>query len=652
LKVAALLPLFLVAVGVMAGRLYHLQIQNHAFFTGLANRQTETVVRLPARRGTIYDTNSVELAISLDTPCIFADPGILALPVRARRWLPDVLGVPHPAFRTFLREDHKAREAIADPTRKRLEEVTRRLAKHLHAREDVLLRRLDGAMDERIADAARRAAPVLAMSEGRLRRAFARPRRFVRLVRTADDETADAIRRLDIRGLCVRSEPQRRMVDGLSISQWLGFCTPEDVGLEGLEKIFERRLRGTPGIARLERDGRGQRIADSAEPDVPPKHGCDVYLTIDLRIQKVVDDVLQKLHAELSPVSATALVMDPWTGRILAMDSVPGLEYSQLGSMTSAEARLRLRNHAVQSVYEPGSTFKPFVVATALELGLVTPDSQIDCENGVWRYRSRTLHDSHPLGVLTVRGVVVHSSNIGAAKIGLELGPDRMQRMLRSLHFGRSYGLHLLAEESGIVTPASRWTYWSTTSVPMGQEIACTPIQLLNALCAVVNGGRLMRPFVVEQIRDPNLPNSDPRDPRKGRVVNEQVPTVIRRVFSRPTSRVMRSMLAGVVQEGTGKRLRDTKYPIGGKTGTASKRDPDGPGYAADKYVASFIGFAPVESPQIAVLVLVDEPPKGCHYGGKAAAPAVGRIVDRTLSILESAPAGPQAGVADRVATR
>jgi cell division protein FtsI (penicillin-binding protein 3) len=504
-------------------------------------------------------------------------------------------------------------------------------------------------MDERVADAARRAAPVLGIAEDALRRAFCRPRRFVRLQRAASEETAAAVRRLDIRGLCVRGEPQRRLVEGLSISQWLGYCR-DAKGVEGLERVFEKRLRGTPGVARLERDGRGRRIADSGDPDVPPRHGCDVFLTIDLRIQKIVDEALQQLHEELRPISASALVMDPWTGRILAMDSVPGLEYSDLGSLSRADALKRLRNHPAQSVYEPGSTFKPFIVATALDLGLVTPETPIHCENGLWRYRSRRLRDSHPLGTLTVRGVIIHSSNIGAAKIGLKVGDRRMQQMLAALHFGRRYGVHVPAEEPGLVTPASRWTYYSTTSVPMGQEIACTPLQLLNAFCAIVNGGQLMRPYVVEQVRDPNLPNADPTDPRKGRIIGEQVPTVLRRVFTRETAAAVRDMLAGVVEEGTAKRIRNTKYTIGGKTGTASKRDPNGRGYAADKYVASFVGYAPVESPRIAVLVMVDEPPKGQHYGGRAAAPTVGRIVDRTLSILESTQSGPQARLAQRMA--
>jgi cell division protein FtsI (penicillin-binding protein 3) len=260
-----------------------------------------------------------------------------------------------------------------------------------------------------------------------------------------------------------------------------------------------------------------------------------------------------------------------------------------------------------------------------LDLGRAVPDTRINCENGCWRYRHRTLHDHHPYGILPVSDVIVHSSNIGAAKLGLLLGPQRLARVVELYHFGEEYGVRLPAEEPGIVTRRDRWTYYTTTSVPMGQEIAGTPLQLIAGFCSLINGGRLMEPFIVAAVENPNSGD-----------VTRRTPIEVRRVIRPATSATMRRILAQVVERGTGRRLREARYPIGGKTGTAQKRAAAG-GYSHDKFVASFIGFAPVDEPKLCVLVMADEP-QGAHYGGTVAAPAVGRIIDSSLALLEAAP--------------
>ena len=623
-------PLFLTGVAILAGRLYHVQITNHDHLVELARRQSNSTTTLPASRGTIFDRNGEALALSLETPSIFVDPGIAAVPARIRTWLPKVLNVPRAEFKRFLVSNPDITSRVDDPTLARVVEVTRRLADELNTPEEMLLRRLDAAIEARLAAAARKASPVVGIPEAKLRKLLAtKERRFVWVKRQVGAECAGQIKKLKIRGLCVKQEQTRRAARGLCIGQWLGFVGAEGRGLEGIERVEERRLRGTDGVARLAHDGRGKRIANSADPTVPPRHGSNLYLTIDRRIQEIIDGELDATFEEFAPVSVSAIAIEPSTGRILAMSSRPGLDVSEMSTLSREELLLRMRNHPAQSTYEYGSTFKPFVAAAAIELGLVTPDSKIHCENGVWAYRSRRLRDHHGYGLLTVTDVIVHSSNIGIGKIGVMLGGQRLRRYVLLYHFGQRYGVGLPAEEPGKVTSARKWNYFTTTSVPMGHEITGTPLQLVSAFSSLVNGGRLMQPYLLEAVENPNTGD-----------ITRRSPLELRRVISEATSAKMRKILAQVVQRGTAKVLRDAKYPIGGKTGTAQKIDPAG-GYSQNKYIASFIGFAPVDEPSICVLVMADEPKGGRYYGGQVAAPAVGRIIEKTLALLQSAPEAP-----------
>ncbi len=625
LKTRLIFPLFLCGVAVLVGRLYNIQIQNHHYLLKLAKKQSEITTEVPARRGTIFDCNRRVLTVSLERPAVFADPGIVAVPARARRWLPRTLGVPTAEFKKFLAASPPdVIDDVTDPTLKRLVNVTKRLADYLRTPPELLLRRLRTATDARLRGAAQKLSPVLGIPEPDLRRALRRDTRFAWLKRRVSEATARRIKQLNIRGICVREQQARTAPPGLKIGQWLGLVGTNGHGLEGLELFHDRRLRGTPGLAQLGRDARGNGIADSAEPAVPPKDGCNLYLTVDRRAQRILDGELERTFAQFSPGSVSGIVMEPSTGRIVAMGSAPGLDAARVHGLSREELRRRLRNHPIQSIYEYGSTFKPLVAAAAIDLGLVTPDSPIQCENGRWKYRGRLLHDHHPYGKLSVTDVIVHSSNIGAAKLGLMLGADRLQQLVSFYHFGRKSGIKLPGEASGMVTPARRWTYYTTTSVPIGQEIAGTPLQLTAAFCSLINGGRLMQPYIVEAIEDPNTNDLTRRTPKE-----------LERVISPETSAKMRRILAQVVERGTGKQLRNANYQIGGKTGTAQKVNPDG-GYSQHSYVASFVGFAPVSRPRICVLVLVDEP-KGSYYGSQVAAPAVGRIIDKTLAILDAA---------------
>jgi cell division protein FtsI (penicillin-binding protein 3) len=624
-------PVFVAGVAVLVGHLYTIQIRDHAWYVERGRRQSQTSTKIPAIRGSILDRNNVALALSLKTPTVFADPGIIAVPGRIRRWLPDTLGISRQTFKTFLREqpDELRREIqrrVNNPTLKGVAALTKQLAIHTKTPENVLLGRLKAAVYRRINDAVDQAAPVLGIDPAELRKTFCRSTRFVWLQRPATKKMAEQVAALKIRGIVVKHEYTRQTIGALSIGQWLGFMGDEGSGLEGLERMFEADLRGTPGLARLRRDGRGKRIADSADPTIVPRHGCHIRLTVDSRIQAVVNEEISQVFGTFTPVAVSVIVMEPDTGRVLALDSEPGLDVSKLGDLSRRELERRMRNHPVQSVYEYGSTFKPFIVAAALDLKLVTPETKINCENGVWRFRGRTLHDSHPNGILTVSGVTEQSSNIGAAKLGLKLGDRRLRQFVTAYYFGRRLGVRMPSEGVGKVTPESRWSYYTTTSVPMGQEISGTPLQLINAFCSLINGGRLMQPYVVESVEDPNTGE-----------VTRRSPAVLGRVIREETSAQMRDILRQVVLRGTAKKLKSCKYPIGGKTGTAQKSARGG--YSREKYVGSFIGFAPIDRPRICVLVMVDEPDKSKgYYGGTVAAPAVGRIIDRALAILESTP--------------
>ncbi len=628
-RVQLVFPLFLAGVAVLIGRLYTVQVLNHDRFLELASQQNQTTVELPASRGSILDRQGRPLALSLERPGVFADPGVLAVPRDCRTWLPDVLAVPRDTFRRFRLSTPGVTGKLVDPTYERMIDVTRQLAAHLGLPEGLLLRRLEQATTARLDEAAELAAEALNLPLNEVRAQFHRDTRFVWLKRAVDDDEAARVRAAGLRGLSVRGDNRRAdsTARGLKIGQWLGFVNTDGRGAEGIELQFDEYLRGQPGLAHLIRDGRGRRIAHSAEPDVPPRDGSNLYLTIDRRIQAIVDDELLRIKNEFSPLSASCIVMDPHTGEILAMGSVPGLDVSVKRELSRSELQRRLRNHPVQSTYEYGSTFKPIIAAAAIEKGVVTPETEFYCENGQWRYRARTIRDVSRHGTLTVTDIVAKSSNIGMAKIGLELGPERMQAALRTFHFGERLKIQLPAEEPGMVTPPQRWTYYSTTSVPFGQEISGTPLQLVTAFSALINGGELMWPYVVAVIENPNTGE-----------IRRRRPAVIRRVISPETSAAMRRILRRAVEDGTGRRLNDIPYSIGGKTGTAQKQGEHG-GYARSKYVASFVGFAPSDRPELCVLVLVDEP-KGEYYGGAVAAPPVGRIIQRTLAMLESAPIG------------
>jgi cell division protein FtsI (penicillin-binding protein 3) len=320
-------------------------------------------------------------------------------------------------------------------------------------------------------------------------------------------------------------------------------------------------------------------------------------------------------------VAATIIVMETKTGRILALDNRPTYSPAFPGRVTDPTQRL---NRAVCAVYEPGSIFKPFVMSAYIENHLGTPTDRIFCENGFFKYLGRRIHDVHPYGWLTYSEVIEKSSNIGMAKVGLQLGASRIFPTITAFGFGKSTGSGLPGELGGILTPFKSWSYYTVTSVPMGQEIAATPMQLVTAFNTIANGGVWVKPQVIDGISDAD-----------GKVVYQFTgPATTRRVISKESARTLIEMMMGVLTRGTAKSANFGDYVKAGKTGTAQKTDKAG-GFSHSRFISSFLCMAPADDPKVSVLVLVDEPRSGgAYYGGTVSAPPAVRIVEKTLKYL------------------
>ena len=484
------------------------------------------------------------------------------------------------------------------------------------------------------AAAAQALAPLLDREPEQLLARMSRDdRRVVYLARHLEPELTQRIAALKIRGIGFEDDYDRAYLWGslaCHVVGWAGL----DGGMEGLELSLNPLLRGIPGYRVYERDAarrplcRGDRAGDKTQRTVryPPHAGVNVTLTIHPELQFVAEEELADLCHRFQPAAATALVMDVRNGAVLALACQPQFDPNEPAKSPSADRR----NRALTDCYEPGSTFKTFIAAMALERRACSRRRGFDCENGAWRVGYRTLHDAHAYGRLSFDMVIIKSSNIGAAKMGLAMGMDGVYQTVKAFGFGTKTGIDLPGEARGIVRPRRVWTKDSLLSVPMGQEIAVTPLQLVSAYTAMVNGGVLFRPQIVQR-----LVSAD------GKELYRLRPQPVRRVISPETSKAMREILRATVERGTGRKAWCKEYAIGGKTGTAQKV-VDGT-YSHEKYVGSFCGFAPTQSPRLVCLVAVDEPDRRRgYYGGTVAAPAVREILRRGLNTLKVPPRSEQ----------
>ena len=396
----------------------------------------------------------------------------------------------------------------------------------------------------------------------------------------------------------------------------------ETSGKDGIERSCNAKLMGVRGWRVTETDRPGREVVPLREQDVEPHDGLNVVLTLDSVVQNVVESALAEAMDKHSPLSASGIVVRPRTGEILAMATLPTFDPNHPGA-ASEDAR---RNRVIADVAEPGSTFKIVVVSGALNEGVVGLSDVFDCEHGRFPFAGRLLHDHESYGPLSVENIITRSSNIGAAKIGIRLGENRLYDYIRSYGFGTRTGLPLQGEVSGIVHPVKKWSRVSIAQIPMGQGIAVTGLQMMMAMCAIANKGVLMRPMIVDRLED-----------RNHNVAAKYSPQRVRQVISEATAERMVTALKTVVSaEGTASKAALAHYTVAGKTGTAQKSG--GPaGYLPGKYYASFVGFFPADNPEVCISVMMDEPKQG-YYGGQIAAPVFKAIAERVANYLNIRP--------------
>jgi cell division protein FtsI/penicillin-binding protein 2 len=466
---------------------------------------------------------------------------------------------------------------------------------------------------------ARLVAADLGIDANRLATTLAdRSRGFVYLARQADPARAARVAARKIDGIGTYAEERRRYPQGSVAAHVLGFAGIDNRGLAGLERSLDPVLFGKAGHETVVRDPFGRVIEVLArEPERP---GRDVYLTIDRTIQAQAESVLAETVRKWGAKAASAIVLDPATGEVLAMAVAPGFDANRFGSVPVD----RTRNRAVTDVYEPGSTFKLVTVAGVLSEGLVTPSTAYTLPYSI-PVADRVIHDSHPRGTerMSVAQILSHSSNVGTITLAQLLGRERVQRWVERFGFGRKTGIDFPGESPGIVLPSERWSGSTIGNVPIGQGIGVTPVQMAAAYAAIANEGVLVEPHLVARVGADRAPAA-----KRRRVVTEGVAVTLK------------TLLRGVVDEGgTGTEAAIPGYYVAGKTGTAQKPEPTG-GYSSTRYVASFVGFVPATKPRLVVLVNVDEP-QGSIWGGVVAAPAFQQIARFALQYLEVPPDAP-----------
>jgi cell division protein FtsI (penicillin-binding protein 3) len=538
-RIGLLFALFLLLLGLAALRATWLGTVRSGPLSERAVSQQIEDLKVPARRGTIFDRHGVELAVSEDAVTVFANP--------------------------FLIDNPAA--------------VAKRLAPLIGRREEDLLPKLSD-----------------------------RDAGFVYLRRKMDASQGQKIERLEIEGIGTMVEPKRTYPQGYLASQVIGSVGTDNYGLAGLEHARNRQLRGEDGERRLVKDALGEPV--SLVEVERAEEGDDLHLTLDAAIQERTEAVLNEVGQTYRPAGATAVVMDPRTGEVLALANWPRVDANNVGD-APGYAR---QNRAIQASYEPGSTFKAITISGALEENLVEPDTQLAVPPTL-QVADRIIGEAHDGGggTLTVSDIVARSSNVGSVMIGLKLGAERFDRWVRRFGFGQPTGIDLPGEQQGIVLRPDEYSGSSMGNMPIGQGIAVTPIQMAAAYTAIANHGLLREPHVVA---------GDRRPPR--------------RVLSKQNADRVSRMLEGVLAAGgTAEEAQVDGYRLAGKTGTAEKAENGG--YSKTDFVASFIGYAPARNPRLLVAVMVDEP-RGQIYGGVVAAPAFERIMEFALPYLKIPP--------------
>ncbi len=600
-RVLLLLVLLGLAFAGLGYRLVDLQVLRHDELSRLAQGNTQREFWQAPRRGDILDAHGNLLATSVPVKTVCANPSLLGNQQAA---------------------------------------VARVLAPLLHADEAELLGKLQ---------------PRTYLSKGEKGEVVTNVSHYVRLQRTVSEDTWQKIHAAmtnlsfgvdekklsrtnlefirNLRQFAIFSEPaQLRVYPNATLAaQLLGFSSVDDVrvaghvvsqvsGRDGIELSLNRALSGVAGWRVTEMDGKHRELVELRDEDVHPRDGLNAVLTVDAVVQHIVEDALADAMQKHTPKSITGIVLRPATGEILAMATLPSYNPNEPNTISP-----ETRNRVITDVVEPGSTFKIVVVSGALNDGVVRLNDAFDCEQGHFAFAGRVLHDHEPFGLLSTKAIITKSSNIGAAKIGIKLGADRLYEYATDFGFGARSGIPLPGEVSGILHPVKDWTKVSVAQIPMGQGIAVTRLQMLMAMGAIANDGWLMRPMLVSSLQN-----------RDGSVVQKYQPQRVRQVVGDTADKQMIEALKTVVSpEGTAPGAALKNYTVAGKTGTAQKVE-DG-AYVHGKYIASFIGFFPADNPQLCISVVMDEPKEG-YYGGQVCGPVFKDIAERCASYLNIPP--------------
>ncbi|MFH0933227.1 MAG: penicillin-binding transpeptidase domain-containing protein [Nitrospirota bacterium] len=439
--------------------------------------------------------------------------------------------------------------------------------------------------------------------------------KFAWIERKLEPDIAERVKDLNITGLGFMNEAKRIYPKGKLASHIIGSVGVDNQALEGIELQFDRYLKTRGGKVFFERDAGGRTLSSGVDKEA---RGNNIVLTIDEGLQGIVEKEIEKAMLQWRAAAATAIMMDPFTGEIFALANRPSYDPNNPGRAKDFEKR----NRSITDCFEPGSTFKIVVGIGALEAKIVKPHSLFDVSKGAIEVGGKTIHDVHKYGVLTFKEVIQKSSNVGSIMIGMRLGKERIYKYAKLLGVGEKTGIDLPGEVSGWIQPPERWSGTSLGAIPIGQEVAVTPLQILRAYSAIANGGSLVKPHVVSEIISP-----------EGNVLFSFMDNERKRILSPKTAEIFREILKSVVEGGTGEKASIEGDEVAGKTGTAQMIDPKTKRYSREKYVSSFVGFVPADKPRFALIVVVYEP-KGQIYGGVVAAPIFKDIANQAFSYL------------------
>ncbi|MBI4709869.1 MAG: penicillin-binding protein [Nitrospirae bacterium] len=536
-------------------KLFYLMVIQHKGLSEKAEQQYSRAVTLMPQRGTIYDRSMRELAVNIETNSLYA------VPVKMEN----------------------------------VNDVSSRLSPVVKVSANILSSRL---------------------ADGKGRKSS-----FMWIARKMDEDMSRGAEKVKDKlknTVGVVTETKRYYPKGQLAAHILGYTDIDNKGLEGIERRYDKHMKGQVKKVQLGRDAHGLNLANNTEEGIP---GNSLLLTIDEGLQHIVERELagavETWHAE----GAVGIMMDPLTGEIFALANMPTYDLNVPADADVSERR----NRAITDSYEPGSTFKVISASGVIEEGLVTPESKFDCSKGYINVGGgKPIRDVHKNGVLTFKECVQKSSNVCLIQAGTILGEKKFYEYVKGFGFGDKTGIDLIGEVGGLLKSPGAWSGRTLATMSIGQEIGVTPLQILRAYSAIANGGRLMKPYIVSEVISPDR-----------RIIEKSSPKVERQVVSEETAKTMRDILKTVVTEGgTAQRASIKGNAVAGKTGTAQMIDPKTGRYSSSDYVSSFVGFVPADNPRISLIIVVFKP-RGASYGGTVAAPVFRNIIEQTLTYLD-----------------